>query len=43
MRPVEPTAAGIGPDGATLAELYELRDGGGPVTVPAEEAPLTGL
>src|SRR5689334_1892656 len=29
------TAEGIGPEGATLAELYALRTGARPVTVPA--------
>jgi hypothetical protein len=36
------TPAGIGPDGATLAELYALRTGARPVTVPATPAP-TGM
>ncbi|GAA2606603.1 hypothetical protein GCM10010399_41890 [Dactylosporangium fulvum] len=36
------TAAGIGPDGATLAELYELRDGGGRVAVQ-DDPPKVGL
>jgi hypothetical protein len=36
------TPAGIGPDGATLAELYALRTGTQPVTVPAA-APATGM
>ena len=35
-------AAGIGPDGATLAELYALRTGAQPVTVPTT-APATGM
>ncbi|MFI5936514.1 DUF5925 domain-containing protein [Actinoplanes sp. NPDC051494] len=33
---------GIGPDGATLAELYALKTGAQPVTVP-ESAPSTGM
>jgi hypothetical protein len=33
---------GIGPDGATLAQLYALRDGGEPLAVAAPE-PATGL
>jgi hypothetical protein len=36
------TAAGIGPDGATLAELYALKTGAQPITVTAP-APATGL
>jgi hypothetical protein len=36
------TAAGVGPDGATLAELYALKTGAQPVTVPAVTAP-TGM
>jgi hypothetical protein len=36
------TAAGIGPAGATLAELYALRTGAQPVTVPAD-VPSTGM
>ncbi|MEU4218622.1 DUF5925 domain-containing protein [Actinoplanes sp. NPDC026623] len=36
------TPAGVGPDGATLAELYALRTGARPVTVPATPAP-TGM
>jgi hypothetical protein len=36
------THAGIGPDGATLAELYALKTGAHPVTVPTA-APTTGL
>ena len=36
------THAGIGPDGATLAELYALKTGAQPVTVPTA-APTTGL
>jgi Domain of unknown function (DUF5925)/ATPase family associated with various cellular activities (AAA) len=36
------TPAGIGPDGATLAELYALKTGAQPVTVPAT-APTTGM
>jgi Domain of unknown function (DUF5925)/ATPase family associated with various cellular activities (AAA) len=36
------TPAGVGPDGATLAELYALKTGARPVTVPAPE-PATGL
>ncbi|GGQ55102.1 DUF5925 domain-containing protein [Couchioplanes azureus] len=36
------TSAGIGPEGATLAELYALRTGARPVTVPST-APPTGL
>jgi hypothetical protein len=36
------TPAGIGPDGATLAELYALKTGARPVTVAAP-APATGL
>ncbi|GGN61417.1 hypothetical protein GCM10010112_18560 [Actinoplanes lobatus] len=34
--------AGIGPEGATLAELYALRSGTQPVTVP-KQAPSTGM
>jgi len=34
--------AGIGPDGATLAELYALKTGAQPVTVPTN-APATGM
>ena len=33
---------GVGPEGATLAELYALRTGAHPVTVPAT-APATGM
>jgi hypothetical protein len=36
------TSAGVGPDGATLAELYALRTGAQPVTVAAP-TPTTGL
>ena len=36
------TARGIGPDGATLAELYALKTGAQPVTVPGT-APSTGM
>lgn len=36
------TPAGIGPDGATLAELYALRTGAKPVTVPTTPPP-TGM
>jgi hypothetical protein len=36
------SSAGVGPDGATLAELYALRTGARPVTVAAPE-PATGL
>ena len=36
------TAAGIGPDGSTLAELYALKTGARPVTVTAAP-PSTGL
>jgi uncharacterized protein DUF5925/ATPase family protein associated with various cellular activities (AAA) len=36
------TSAGVGPDGATLAELYALRTGAQPVTVAAP-TPATGL
>ncbi|MEV4709251.1 DUF5925 domain-containing protein [Actinoplanes sp. NPDC049316] len=36
------TPQGIGPDGATLAELYALRTGAQPVTVPATDPP-TGM
>nr|WP_296066499.1 DUF5925 domain-containing protein [uncultured Actinoplanes sp.] len=36
------TARGIGPDGATLAELYALRTGAQPVTVPGP-TPATGM
>jgi hypothetical protein len=36
------TRAGIGPDGATLAELYALKTGAQPVTVPTT-APATGM
>ncbi|WP_432831063.1 DUF5925 domain-containing protein [Dactylosporangium sp. CA-092794] len=37
------TATGIGPDGATLAELYELREGGGRVLTPEADPPRIGL
>jgi hypothetical protein len=36
------TSAGVGPDGATLAELYALKTGARPVTVPTA-APATGM
>jgi hypothetical protein len=36
------SAGGIGPDGATLAELYALRTGAKPVTVPTTP-PATGM
>lgn len=36
------TARGIGPDGATLAELYALKTGAQPVTVPGT-TPHTGM
>jgi hypothetical protein len=36
------TPAGIGPDGATLAELYALKTGAKPVTVPTTP-PSTGM
>jgi len=36
------TPVGIGPDGATLAELYALRTGAQPVTVPSAP-PTTGM
>ena len=36
------SARGIGPEGATLAELYALRTGAQPVTVPTV-APATGM
>ncbi|MEU7904330.1 DUF5925 domain-containing protein [Actinoplanes sp. NPDC049118] len=36
------TPAGVGPDGATLAELYALRTGTRPVTVPTTP-PSTGM
>jgi uncharacterized protein DUF5925/ATPase family protein associated with various cellular activities (AAA) len=36
------TSTGVGPDGATLAELYALKTGARPVTVTAPE-PATGL
>jgi hypothetical protein len=36
------TTAGVGPDGATLAELYALKTGAHPVTVPTT-APATGM
>jgi hypothetical protein len=36
------TPAGVGPDGATLAELYALRTGARPVTAPTT-APSTGM
>ncbi|GAA2352346.1 DUF5925 domain-containing protein [Dactylosporangium salmoneum] len=35
--------AGIGPDGATLAELYELRDGGPRVSVTADQPAGVGM
>jgi hypothetical protein len=38
-----PAASAVGPGGATLAELFALRDGGGPVTTTAGPAPATGL
>ncbi|MEV8506246.1 DUF5925 domain-containing protein [Actinoplanes sp. NPDC051475] len=36
------TSKGVGPEGATLAELYALRTGAQPVTVPRAE-PATGM
>src|SRR4051812_25480513 len=36
------TSSGIGPDGATLAELYALKTGAQPVTVPGT-TPATGM
>jgi hypothetical protein len=36
------TPGGVGPDGATLAQLYALRTGAEPVTVP-RSAPTTGM
>ncbi|MEV6595802.1 DUF5925 domain-containing protein [Actinoplanes sp. NPDC051346] len=36
------TSSGLGPEGATLAELYALKTGARPVTVPST-APSTGL
>jgi hypothetical protein len=36
------TPAGVGPDGATLAQLYALKTGAEPVTVP-KTAPATGM
>ncbi len=36
------TSTGLGPEGATLAELYALRTGAEPVTVPTQ-APSTGM
>ena len=36
------SAGGVGPDGATLAELYALRTGARPMTVPST-APATGM
>ena len=36
------TSRGVGPDGATLAELYALKTGAEPVTVP-KAAPTTGM
>jgi hypothetical protein len=36
------TPAGVGPDGATLAELYALKTGAHPVTVPSAP-PATGM
>ncbi|AGZ44717.1 DUF5925 domain-containing protein [Actinoplanes friuliensis] len=36
------TPAGVGPDGATLAELYALKTGARPVTVPMT-SPTTGM
>ena len=38
-----PAASAVGPGGATLAELFALRDGGGPVTTATGAAPATGL
>jgi hypothetical protein len=38
-----PAASAIGPAGATLAELFALRDGGGPITTSTTNAPATGL
>ncbi|MBG0560176.1 DUF5925 domain-containing protein [Actinoplanes aureus] len=35
--------AGIGPEGATLAELYALKTGAAPVTVPQRESPIGGM
>jgi hypothetical protein len=38
-----PAATAVGPDGATLAELFALRSGGG-LAIPAPgEAPATGM
>jgi hypothetical protein len=36
------TSNGVGPDGATLAELYAMRTGARPVMIAAPE-PATGL
>jgi hypothetical protein len=36
-------ASAVGPGGATLAELFALRDGGGPAVVTSGPAPSTGL
>jgi hypothetical protein len=38
-----PATSAVGPGGATLAELFALRDGGGPVAVTSGPAPATGL
>jgi hypothetical protein len=37
------TSAGVGPDGATLAELYALKTGAAPVTVPKHDDPPRGM
>ncbi|WP_328460512.1 DUF5925 domain-containing protein [Actinoplanes sp. NBC_00393] len=37
------SSAGVGPDGATLAELYALKTGAAPVTVPKQESPIGGM
>jgi hypothetical protein len=38
-----PAASAVGPEGATLAELFALREGGAPATAAAGPAPGTGL
>ncbi|MEU4424065.1 DUF5925 domain-containing protein [Actinoplanes sp. NPDC024001] len=37
------TADGVGPDGATLAELFALKTGAAPVTVPKQETVIGGM
>ena len=42
LGPGHPAASAVGPGGATLAELFALRDGG-PAAAPIGRAPATGL